>query len=48
MIDNPRSPRVRAAAKLAKKNQRAETGLFLIEGPQAVAEALQYRPDLVT
>jgi len=48
VIDNPRSPRVRAAAKLAKKNQRVETGLFLIEGPQAVAEALQYRPDLVT
>lgn len=48
VIDNPRSPRVRAAAKLAKKNQRAETGLFLIEGPQAVAEALQYRPDLIT
>ena len=48
VIDNPRSPRVRAAAKLAKKNQRAETGLFLIEGPQAVAEALQYRPDLVS
>ncbi|MBA4247230.1 MAG: RNA methyltransferase [Microbacterium sp.] len=47
MIDNPRSPRVRAAAKLAKKNQRTETGLFLIEGPQAVAEALHYRPDLV-
>ncbi len=48
VIDNPRSPRVRAAAKLAKKNQRTESGLFLIEGPQAVAEALQYRPDLVT
>ncbi len=47
MIDNPRSPRVRAAAKLAKKNQRAETGLFLLEGPQAVAEALQYRPELI-
>lgn len=48
VIDNPRSPRVRAAAKLAKRNQRAETGLFLIEGPQAVAEALQHRPELVT
>ncbi len=47
VIDNPRSPRVRAAAKLAKKNQRTETGLFLIEGPQSVAEALHYRPDLV-
>jgi len=48
VIDNPRSPRVRAAAKLAKKAQRAETGLFLIEGPQAVAEALRFRPDLIT
>ncbi|RZS57671.1 TrmH family RNA methyltransferase [Microcella putealis] len=47
MIDNPRSPRVRAAAKLAKKNQRAETGLFLVEGPQAVAEAIRFRPELV-
>lgn len=47
VIDNPRSPRVRAAAKLAKKNQRTETGLFLIEGPQAVAEALRFRPELV-
>ena len=47
MIDNPRSPRVRAAAKLAKKNQRAETGLFLLEGPQAVTEALRFHPDLI-
>jgi len=48
VIDNPRSPRVRAVAKLAKKSQRVQTGLFLIEGPQAVSEALQYRPDLIT
>jgi len=48
VIDNPRSPRVRAAAKLGKKAQRSETGLFLIEGPQAVTEALAHRPDLVT
>lgn len=47
MIDNPRSPRVRAAAKLAKKNQRAKTGLFLLEGPQAVTEALRFRPELI-
>lgn len=47
MIDNPRSPRVRAAAKLAKKNQRAESGLFLVEGPQTVAEVLAHRPELV-
>lgn len=42
MIDNPRSPRVRAVAKLAKRSARADTGLFLLEGPQAVAEALAF------
>ena len=44
MFDNPRSPRVRAVAKLAKRDARSETGLFLFEGPQAVAEALTFRP----
>jgi len=47
MIDNPRSPRVRGVAKLGKRDHRADTGLFLLEGPQAVGEALQYRPELV-
>ncbi|KQQ26927.1 MULTISPECIES: RNA methyltransferase [unclassified Frondihabitans] len=47
MIDNPRSPRVRAVAKLAKRDARSETGLFLLEGPQAVTEALTFRPELV-
>ncbi|CAN5285939.1 RNA methyltransferase [soil metagenome] len=47
MLDNPRSPRVRAVAKLAKKGARSETGLFLLEGPQAVAEALVFSPQLV-
>ena len=47
MIDNPRSPRVRAVAKLAKRDARSETGLFLLEGPQAVSEALAYRPELL-
>ncbi|QTX05003.1 TrmH family RNA methyltransferase [Agromyces archimandritae] len=47
MLENPRSPRVRAVAKLAKKPSRAETGLFLLEGPQAVAEALTFRPELL-
>lgn len=47
MIDNPRSPRVRAVAKLAKRDARAETGLFLLEGPQAVSEALAFRPELL-
>src|SRR6195952_639037 len=47
MLDNPRSPRVRAVAKLAKRSARSETGLFLLEGPQAVAEALSFRPELL-
>ena len=47
MIDNPRSPRVRGVAKLAKRDARSETGLFLLEGPQAVSEALTYRPELL-
>ena len=45
MLENPRSPRVRAVAKLAKRSARDETGLFLLEGPQAVSEALRYRPE---
>ncbi len=47
MIDNPRSPRVRAVAKLVKKDGRQESGRFLLEGPQAVSEALAFRPDLI-
>lgn len=47
MIDNPRSPRIRAVTKLHKREARSETGLFLLEGPQAVAEALTYRPELL-
>lgn len=47
MIDNPRSPRVRGVAKLGKRDHRADTGLFLLEGPQAVREALTYRSELV-
>ena len=48
MLENPRSPRVRAVAKLTKRAARAESGLFLLEGPQAVAEALHWRPEGVT
>lgn len=44
MLENPRSPRVRAVAKLTKRSARTETGLFLLEGPQSVREALSYLP----
>lgn len=47
MLDNPRSPRARAVAKLAKRKARSETGLFLLEGPQALAEALKYGPEAI-
>ena len=47
MLDNPRSPRVRSVAKLARRDAREATGLFLLEGPQAVAEAMTFRPQLV-
>lgn len=47
MLENPRSPRVRAVAKLTKRSARQETGLFLLEGPQAAREALTYRADTV-
>jgi TrmH family RNA methyltransferase len=47
MLENPRAPRVRTIAKLANKNARTDTGTFLLEGPQAVSEALQWRPELL-
>ena len=34
-------------AKLSKRDARADTGLFLLEGPQAVSEALAFRPELL-
>lgn len=47
VLENPRSPRVRAVAKLTKRSARVETGLFLLEGPQAVREVLAYHPDSI-
>nr|WP_218868632.1 RNA methyltransferase [Pseudoclavibacter chungangensis] len=32
---------------MAQKSERQETGLFLLEGPQAVREGLRDRPDLI-
>ena len=47
MLDNPRASRVKQVAKLSQRGARLDTGLFLLEGPQAVAEALTYRPELI-
>lgn len=38
---------MRAVAKLAKRSARQETGRYLLEGPQAVREALRFAPDAV-
>ncbi|MGV9243633.1 TrmH family RNA methyltransferase [Streptomyces sp. NPDC003710] len=40
---SPRSPRVSAARRLAKRNFRGKDRLFLAEGPQAVREAAGHR-----
>ncbi|MDI3386845.1 RNA methyltransferase [Streptomyces sp. B-S-A8] len=40
---SPRSPRVSAARRLAKRNFRGKERLFLSEGPQAVREAAGHR-----
>lgn len=46
MITDPKNSKVRGVAKLVKKDARQETGLFLLEGPQGLAEALD-RPKLI-
>ena len=43
----PRSERVRSVHALAQRSVRARQRLFLTEGPQAVREAVRWRPDLV-
>ncbi|KHL00777.1 TrmH family RNA methyltransferase [Sinomonas humi] len=40
-MTNPRADRVRDVAKLAQRSARQRRGLFLVEGPQAVREALR-------
>jgi TrmH family RNA methyltransferase len=46
VIIDPKSNQVRGVAKLNKKDARSETGLFLLEGPQGLSEALD-RPKLI-
>ncbi|GGA74217.1 RNA methyltransferase [Pseudoclavibacter endophyticus] len=48
MIESPRNARVREVRRLQQKAERTSSGLFLLEGPQAVREALECRPELVT
>lgn len=41
-LTNPRADRIKAYAKLRMRSHRQREGLFLVEGPQAVREALEY------
>lgn len=40
VVTRPDAPRIREAAKLAKRSWRTRSGRFLVEGPQALREAL--------
>ncbi|MDO4241861.1 MAG: RNA methyltransferase [Microbacteriaceae bacterium] len=44
MIENPKTPRIRRAAALARKKDRLATQKFVAEGVQAVYEALRFAP----
>ena len=46
MLIDPKAAKVRVVAKLTKKDARSSTGLFLLEGPQGLKEALD-RPKLI-
>ena len=46
MLIDPKANKVRGVAKLTKKDARSSTGLFLLEGPQGLKEALD-RPKLI-
>jgi TrmH family RNA methyltransferase len=46
LLIDPKAAKVRGVAKLTKKDARSSTGLFLLEGPQGLKEALE-RPKLI-
>ena len=43
-LDNPRAERVKRIAALVGRSARSKTGLFLVEGPQGVREAVRFAP----
>lgn len=47
VIESPRNPRVKEWSRLHARKGRAETGLFLAEGPHLVEEALRHAPESV-
>ncbi|MBK0419291.1 RNA methyltransferase [Leucobacter sp. CSA1] len=47
ILSNPKAPRVKRVAALARKRERQSAGRFLVEGPQAVREVLAHHPEIV-
>lgn len=47
ILDNPRADRVRRLADLTRAKGRERSGLFLIEGPQSVREAVAWKPGMI-
>lgn len=47
MIDNEKSGRIKKIASLNRKKSRNEAGLFLVEGPLAVRELIDYKAQSV-
>lgn len=47
IMDNPQAQRVRLVSDLINRKARKKSGLFLVEGPQAVREAVRYAADSV-
>ncbi len=47
MITNVKAGIVREVSRLSQRSRRFETGLFLVEGPQAVRELLMHDPESV-
>ncbi len=47
VLTNPRAERVASVRSLHQRAARARAGLFLVEGPQGVREAVVHRPDVI-
>lgn len=46
-LTNPRAERIKFVKALSGRSARSRAGLFLVEGPQGVREAVRFAPDVV-
>ena len=47
LLTNPRSDRVKQVKALGRRSARVKTGLFLVEGRQAVRELIRFAPETI-